>query len=141
MSTRRLYGRILPGSVYLRASLPPQAGGEGLLIGRWAARRRTPRRLSARPRDGTALLVYLLHGYVGHEAVRGGSVPMLLGRLEEHPVARADHLDLSAAALREADALGDVDGRPYGWVCPAVRAPGVKWTLLAATRAGTDGVA
>ena len=30
---------------------------------------------------------------------------------------------------------------PLGWVCHAVRAPGVKWTLLAARRDGSDGVA
>src|SRR5215204_3127498 len=66
------------------------------------------------PGDGAAPLVDLLHGYVGHEAVRGGAVPVLLARLEEHAVARADHLDPSAAALAEANALGDVDGLPEG---------------------------
>ncbi len=30
---------------------------------------------------------------------------------------------------------------PSGCVCQAVRAPGVKWTLAAATRDGADGVA
>src|SRR5215217_7765590 len=30
---------------------------------------------------------------------------------------------------------------PKGWVCQAVRAPGVKWTLAAASREGGDGVA
>jgi hypothetical protein len=30
---------------------------------------------------------------------------------------------------------------PFGWVCQAVRAPGVKWTLAAASRDGPDGVA
>ena len=30
---------------------------------------------------------------------------------------------------------------PSGWVCQAVRAPGVKWTSAAATRAGGDGEA
>ena len=66
------------------------------------------------PRDGAALLVDLLHREVGHEAVGGGAVPVVLARLEEHPVAGADHLDLPAAALAEADALGDVDGLAVG---------------------------
>jgi len=39
---------------------------------------------------------------VGHEAVRGGAVPVFLAGLEEHAVTRADHLDRSAAALAEA---------------------------------------
>src|SRR5437763_15895473 len=30
---------------------------------------------------------------------------------------------------------------PKGWVCQAVRAPGVKWTLAACTREGSTGVA
>src|SRR4051794_30783677 len=30
---------------------------------------------------------------------------------------------------------------PKGWVCHAVRAPGVKWTLAAAARAGGSGLA
>jgi hypothetical protein len=30
---------------------------------------------------------------------------------------------------------------PLGCVCHAVRAPGVKWTLLALNREGADGVA
>src|SRR5918999_5120707 len=66
------------------------------------------------PGDGAARFVDLLHGYVGHEAVRGGAVLVVLTRLEEHAVAGADHLDLSAAALAEADSLGDVDGLAVG---------------------------
>src|SRR5919202_660454 len=62
------------------------------------------------PRHGVAFVVYLHHREVGHEAVWGGAVPVILAGLEEHAVARADHLDRSAAPLREADALGDVDG-------------------------------
>src|ERR671911_140830 len=66
------------------------------------------------PRDGTALIVDFLHRYVGHEAARGGAVPVVLAGLEEHAVTRADHLDLSAPALAEADALGDLDDLPEG---------------------------
>ena len=66
------------------------------------------------PRDGTALLVDFLHRDVGHESVRSGAVPVVLAGLEEHVVTRADHLDLPAAALAEARALGDVDGLAFG---------------------------
>src|SRR5215216_3663128 len=62
------------------------------------------------PGRGVAFVVDLHHRYVGHEALRGGTVPVVLAGLEEHTVARADHLDRYAAALREAGALGDVDG-------------------------------
>src|SRR3954467_11759649 len=62
------------------------------------------------PRDGAARLVVLLHGDVGHEAVGGGAVPVVLTGLEEHAVARADDLDRAALALAEADALRD-EGR------------------------------
>src|SRR5437016_1856339 len=45
------------------------------------------------PRDGAALVVDLLHREVGHEAVGGGAVPVLLARLEEDPITRPDGLD------------------------------------------------
>src|SRR4051794_30027417 len=54
------------------------------------------------PRDGAARLVVLLHRDVDHEPVRGGAVPVVLLRLEEHAVARADDLDLAALALAQA---------------------------------------
>ena len=38
-----------------------------------------------------------------------GAVPVLLARLEEDAVAGPDQLDRAAAALAEADALGDPD--------------------------------
>ena len=68
------------------------------------------------PRDEASGIVGLLHRYVGHEAVRGGAVPVDLAGLEEDAVARADRLDEAAAALAEPHALGDVDGLPEG-VC------------------------
>ena len=43
---------------------------------------------------------------------------MVLAGLEEHSVARVDHLDRSAAALHEADAFGDVDGLAVGVSMP-----------------------
>src|SRR5829696_3209681 len=94
------------------------------------------------PDDGTAGLVGLLHRYVGHEAVRRGAVPVVLSGLEEHRVVGPDDLDLSAAALAEPHALGNVDGLPEGvGLCHAVRAPGVKWTLAAPRRDGSVGAA
>jgi hypothetical protein len=68
-------------------------------------------------------------------------MPVILARLEEDAVAGPDHLDGLAAALAEADALGDVDRLAVRMVCHAVRAPGVKWTTAAPTRDGGDGVA
>jgi hypothetical protein len=53
------------------------------------------------------LLVDLLHGEVRHEAIRGSAVPVILARLEEHPIPGADHFDRAPAPLREADSLGD----------------------------------
>jgi hypothetical protein len=61
------------------------------------------------PAGGVSLVVDLEHGEVGHEPGRSGAVPVLLVRLEEHPVARVDRLDGPAAPLAEADALEDVD--------------------------------
>src|SRR5689334_23067901 len=62
------------------------------------------------PGRALALAVHLEQRQVGHEAVGGGAVPVLLARLEEYAVAGADDLDRPAATLAEADALGDVDG-------------------------------
>ncbi len=47
------------------------------------------------PRDGTALLVDFLHRKVGHEAVRGGTVPVALDGLEEHAVSLTAGVGLS----------------------------------------------
>ena len=78
---------------------------------------------------------------MGHEAVGRGAVPVVLAGLEEHAVAGADLLDRAAFALAATDALGDEDRLADGWVCQAVRAPGVKWTFAAAARNGPDGSA
>jgi hypothetical protein len=53
----------------------------------------------------------------------------------------ADHLDRSAAGLREADALGDPDRLPVRMRVPRRTRPGVKWTLLALRRERPDGIA
>src|SRR5215213_8764563 len=58
------------------------------------------------PADGAALVVDFLHRDVGHEAVGGRTVPVVLAGLEEDPVAGPDDLDLPAAPLAEAEALG-----------------------------------
>jgi hypothetical protein len=84
------------------------------------------------PRDRAALLVDLLHRYVGHEAVGGSTVPVIFAGLEEHAVARTDHLDGAASALREADALGDVDGLAVGVSVP--RGPRPRGEVDAAGR-------
>src|SRR3954447_23495474 len=70
------------------------------------------------PRDGAARLVVLLHGDVGHEAVGGGAVPVVLTGLEEDPVARPELIDRPALALAEPDALGDEDRLTVGMCVP-----------------------
>jgi hypothetical protein len=93
------------------------------------------------PCDGAALVVDFLHGEVGHEAVGSGAVPVVFAGLEVHAVAGADDLDRPAAAVAEADAFGDVDGLAIWVGVPRGPAPGVKWTLAACRRDGSDAVA
>ena len=88
------------------------------------------------PGRDVALVVDFEHREVGHEAVGGGAVPVLLARLEEHAVAGADDLDRPAAALRAADALGDVDGLAVGVGVP--RRPRARREVDAARRAGAS---
>src|SRR4051794_23031712 len=71
------------------------------------------------PADRAAALVGLLHRDVGHEAIRGGAVPVILAGLEVDAVAGADDLDRSLAALAEPHALGDPDR-----LAERVRVPG-----------------
>jgi hypothetical protein len=59
-------------------------------------------------------------------------VPVIFAGLEEHAVARTDHLDGAASALREADALGDVDGLAVGVSVP--RGPRPRGEVDAAGR-------
>src|SRR4051812_11872778 len=51
---------------------------------------------------------------MGHEAVRGGAVPVVLAGLEVDAVPGPDALDRAALALAAADALGDEDRLPEG---------------------------
>ena len=49
--------------------------------------------------SGDVLLVDLVEREMDHQPAGGGSVPVLLVRLDVDPVAGADDLDRSAAAL------------------------------------------
>src|ERR1700749_4013379 len=64
------------------------------------------------PRGVHAGLVGLLVGDLGVEARGGGTVPVVLARLEVDAVPRPHLLDRPALALAEADPLGDEDRLP-----------------------------
>ena len=64
------------------------------------------------PGDDLTRVVCLLDRDVGHEPRRGGAMPVVLSRLEEDAVARADDLNRTALALAQADTLGDPDRLP-----------------------------
>jgi hypothetical protein len=66
---------------------------------------------------------------------------VLLVGLEQDAVAGADDLDRAAAALAQADALGDEDGLAQRVAVPWVRARGMKCTRLALTRDGAGAAA
>src|SRR3954468_16084639 len=61
--------------------------------------------------------VGLLDGDVGHEPVRGGSVPVLLAGFDVDHVAGSDLLN-AVVGGDEADAVGDVEGLALGVVVP-----------------------
>src|SRR3954454_18642719 len=63
----------------------------------------------AAPGDRAARHIGLLDRDVGHQPGGCGAVPVVLTGLEEDAVAGADHLDLAALALAEADAFGEPD--------------------------------
>jgi hypothetical protein len=88
------------------------------------------------PVGGGVLVVDLVECEMDHQSVGGGAVPVLLVGLDVDAVAGLDDLDGAAAALAQADALGDEQALSEGWRCQAVRAPGMKWTRLACTRDG-----
>src|ERR1700687_5218387 len=71
------------------------------------------------PRRIGPFVVDVEHRDVRHEARRRSTMPVVLARLEEHTVARADYLDRTTATLGEADAFGDENGLAV-WV----RVPG-----------------
>lgn len=61
--------------------------------------------------DGAlALVVHLKHRQVRYEAVRGDALPVVLVRLEEHPLIEADDVDQPAAPLTGPDPVGDEVG-------------------------------
>jgi len=66
---------------------------------------------------------------------------VLLAGLEEDAVAGADLLDRPAAPPAPPDSLEHEDRLSVRMVCQWVRAPGVKWTLLALTRDVSDSAA
>ena len=93
------------------------------------------------PGDRAAGLVVLLHGDVDHEAVRRGAVPVVLAGLEEDAVAGAD-LSIGPPSRWQSPTPSVTKiVWPCGWVCQAVRAPGVKCTLAAANVEVASGAA
>src|SRR5918994_3360200 len=70
------------------------------------------------PGHRAAGIISLLHGDVGHEAVRRRAVPVVFVWLEKDAVPGADYLDRPATTLAEADTLGDVDRLPEGMGVP-----------------------
>ena len=69
-----------------------------------------------------------------HETRRAGAVPVGLARLEEHPVARTDHLDRAALALAQADALQHPDRLPVRMGVPGGARARREVDALALTR-------
>ena len=59
------------------------------------------------PVDCDVLVVGFIEGEVNHQSGGSGAVPVLLVGLDVDAVARADHLDLAAAALDQPDPFGD----------------------------------
>ena len=59
-------------------------------------------------------------------------MPVVLAGFEEDAVAGADHLDRTALALAQADALGDVDRLTVGVGVPGGAGARGEWTLAAA---------
>ncbi len=78
------------------------------------------------PSRTVPLLVDFEHREVGHEAVRGGAVPVLFIGLEEDAIAGTDDLDRPATMLAPANTLGDVDGLPVG---VGMRVPGLELVI------------
>jgi hypothetical protein len=79
-----------------------------------------------------AVVVDLEDREMGHEPVRRRAVPVLFARLEEDPVARANDLDLPAASLCEADALGDIDRLTVRVRVPRRACPGCEVDAVSA---------
>ncbi|HEY5394831.1 MAG TPA: hypothetical protein VIL16_05485 [Trebonia sp.] len=67
-------------------------------------------------------------------------MPVILAGLEVDAVARPYLLDRSPSRWQRPIPSVTKIVCPAGWVCQAVRAPGVKWTIPPMTREGGDGV-
>ena len=70
------------------------------------------------PGHDLSVVVGFLDGDVGHEAVRGRAVPVLLAGFDVDDVAGADLLDAAVPGRDEADAVGDVQGLTLRVVMP-----------------------
>jgi hypothetical protein len=66
---------------------------------------------------------------------------VVLTRLKEDAVAGPDDLDRATLALARPTPSVTQIVWPCGWVCQAVRAPGVKWTAAAPTGEASPGAA
>jgi hypothetical protein len=66
---------------------------------------------------------------------------VVLGRLEEHPVASPDHLDLPALALAETNALGDPDRLTMRMRVPGGSGAGREVDARGADLGASDGAA
>src|SRR6185437_7607650 len=64
------------------------------------------------------LVIDFEHCEVGHEAVGGGAMPVLLAWPKEHPVTGTNNLDWPATPLRKADTLSHVDRLAMGMGVP-----------------------
>src|SRR5207247_129627 len=93
------------------------------------------------PAHGAAALVRPLDRDVGHEPRRRGAVPVVLARFEEDAVAgRITSTGPPSRWQRPTPSVTQIVC-PCGWVCHAVRAPGVKCTPAAPIRDPSDGAA
>src|SRR5579875_1992699 len=89
------------------------------------------------PGDDLARVILLLHGQVGHETGRHGTVPVILAGLEVHPVTWSDELDLSALTLTQPEALSYEDRLAAGMRVPG--GPGTRREVN--QRRGEGGIA
>ena len=93
------------------------------------------------PRRGVAVVVDVEHRDVQHEARRRRAVPVLFSGLEEDAVAGRISSTWPPRFWQRPMPSRTKIVWPFGCVCHAVRAPGVKWTALALTRDVADGTA
>ena len=66
------------------------------------------------PGRAVACIIDFEHGEMGHEAVRGGTMPVFLTWCKEHAVARTNNRNRAAALLTQADTFSHHDRLPLG---------------------------